>query len=71
MTSGRPPDAPVPRRAGLFVPPAVDSALSLPFWLVFVGTVLLSVVLSSGTRRRSGPDLDRRRPASRASLVPP
>ena len=45
MTSGLPPDAAVFRRAGTFVPPAVASVLSLPVWLVFVGTVLLSVVL--------------------------
>jgi hypothetical protein len=40
-----PPEAAVRRRAGAFVPPAVASVLSLPVWLVFVGTVLLSVVL--------------------------
>jgi hypothetical protein len=45
MTSGLPPDAPGLRRAGVFVPPAVASALSLPGFVVFVGTVLLSVVL--------------------------
>jgi hypothetical protein len=45
MTSGLPPDAAVFRRAGTFVPPAVESVLSLPVSLVFVGTVLLSVVL--------------------------
>jgi hypothetical protein len=45
MTSGLPPDAADLRRAGAFVPPAVASVISLPVWLVFVGTVLLSVVL--------------------------
>src|SRR4051794_41904506 len=45
MTSGLPPEAAVRRRAGAFVPPAVASVLSLPVWLVFVRTVLLSVVL--------------------------
>src|SRR5215204_4827997 len=40
MTSGFPPDAAVRRRAGALVPPAVS--------LVFVGTVLLSVVLRGG-----------------------
>jgi hypothetical protein len=45
MTSGLPPDAAVRLRAGAFGPPAVASVLSLPVWLVFVGTVLLSVVL--------------------------
>jgi hypothetical protein len=44
MTSGLPPEAAVRLRAGAFVPPAVASVLSLPVWLVFVGTVLLSVV---------------------------
>jgi hypothetical protein len=44
MTSGLPPDAAVRRRAGALVPPAA-AVLSLPVWLVFVGTVLLSVVL--------------------------
>jgi hypothetical protein len=45
MTSGLPPDAGVRLRAGTFVPPAVAAVLSLPVWLVFVGTVLLSMVL--------------------------
>jgi hypothetical protein len=46
MTSGLPPpDAAVRRRAGGLVAPAVAAVLSLPVWLVFVGTVLLSVVL--------------------------
>src|SRR5688572_17093718 len=45
MTSGRPPDAAVFPRAGTLVPPAVASVCSLPVTLVFVGTVLLSVVL--------------------------
>ena len=45
MTSGLPPGTAVFRRAGAFGPPAVASVLSLPVWLVFVGTVLLSVVL--------------------------
>src|SRR5688572_2761986 len=45
MTSGRPPDAAVFPRAGTLVPPAVASVVSLPVALVFVGTVLLSVVL--------------------------
>src|SRR4029453_535943 len=45
MTRGLPPDAAVLRRVGTFVPPAVASVLSLPVWLVFVGTVLLSGVL--------------------------
>jgi hypothetical protein len=40
-----PPGTAVLRRAGAFGPPAVASVLSLPVWLVFVGTVLLSVVL--------------------------
>src|SRR5690242_5168790 len=43
MTSGLPPAA-ARRRAGACGPPAVASVLSLPVWLVFVGTVLLSVV---------------------------
>ena len=45
MTSGLPVGTAVLRRAGAFGPPAVASVLSLPVWLVFVGTVLLSVVL--------------------------
>jgi hypothetical protein len=45
MTSGRPPGAAVRRRAGALGPPSVAAVLSLPVWLVFVGTVLLSVVL--------------------------
>src|SRR5688572_19957357 len=45
MTSGLPPDAAVFGRAGALVPPAVASVVSLPVALVFVGTVLLSVVL--------------------------
>src|SRR4051794_33548653 len=45
MTSGLPPGTAVLRRAGAFGPPAVASALSIPDWLVFVGTVLLSAVL--------------------------
>src|SRR5688500_15685116 len=45
MTSGLPPDAAVFPRAGTLVPPAVASVVSLPVALVFVGTVLLSVVL--------------------------
>jgi hypothetical protein len=45
MTSGLPPGTAVLRRAGAFGPPAVASVLSLPVWLVFVGTVLLSLVL--------------------------
>src|SRR5688572_32884276 len=45
MTSGLPPEAAVFGRAGDLVPPAVASVDSLPVALVFVGTVLLSVVL--------------------------
>jgi hypothetical protein len=45
MTSGLPPGAAVLPRAGALVPPAVASVCSLPVALVFVGTVLLSVVL--------------------------
>src|SRR4051794_14158045 len=45
MTRGLPPGAAVRLRAGAFVPPAVASVVPLPVWLVFVGTVLLSVVL--------------------------
>jgi hypothetical protein len=45
MTSGLPPDAAVRLRAGVFGPSAVAPVLSLPVGLVFVGTVLLSVVL--------------------------
>src|SRR4051812_8140655 len=45
MTRGLPPGAAVRLRAGAFVPPAVASVFPLPVWLVFVGTVLLSVVL--------------------------
>src|SRR5215218_8870722 len=52
MTSGLPPGAAVRLRAGAFGRPAVASVLSLPVWLVFVGTVLLSVVLR---RRRVEP----------------
>src|SRR6476469_1737404 len=51
MTSGRPPDAADRRRAGTFVPPAVSSGVSLPVCVVFVGTVLLSVVRSCRARR--------------------
>src|SRR3954471_19132070 len=47
MTSGLPPAAALPRRAGTFVPPSVAAVLSLPVSLVFVGTVLLSVVLGA------------------------
>ena len=57
MTSGLPPGTAVLRRAGAFGPPAVASVLSLPVWLVFVGTVLLSVVLRwcrVGAGRRVG-----------------
>src|SRR3954453_4523688 len=45
MTRGLPPGAAGRLRAGAFVPPAVASVFPLPVWLVFVGTVLLSVVL--------------------------
>src|SRR3954471_15572677 len=48
MTSGLPPDAAVRLRAGALGPPAVASVLSLPVLLVFVGTVLLSLVLRWG-----------------------
>src|SRR3954469_15817895 len=44
MTSGLPPAAALPRRAGPLVPASAAAAVSLPVWLVFVGTVLLSVV---------------------------
>src|SRR3954469_16964799 len=44
MTSGLPPAAALPRRAGTLVPASAAAAVSLPVWLVFVGTVLLSVV---------------------------
>jgi hypothetical protein len=47
MTSGLPPAAALPRRAGTLVPPSVAAVLSLPVSLVFVGTVLLSVVLGT------------------------
>src|SRR4051812_47380183 len=53
MTSGLPPDAPERRRAGGFVPVAVPSTGWLPFFVVLLGTVLLSVVL--GCRRRHVP----------------
>src|SRR5690349_4284678 len=45
MTSGLPLAAALLRRAGTLVPASVAAAVSLPVWLVFVGTVLLSVVL--------------------------
>src|SRR3954469_2224803 len=52
MTSGLLPDAAARRRAGVVVPPAVTPVISLPVWLVFVGTVLLSVALRCcGIRR--------------------
>src|SRR3954447_27030476 len=55
MTSGLLPDAATRRRAGVVVPPAVTPVLSLPVWLVFVGTVLLSVALRCcGIRRPVG-----------------
>src|SRR3954463_5481585 len=67
MTSGLLPDAAAPpppggggaaaarRRAGVVVPPAVTPVISLPVWLVFVGTVLLSVALRCcGIRRPVG-----------------
>src|SRR3954452_22368927 len=47
MTSGLPLAAALPRRAGTLVPPSVAAVLSLPVSLVFVGTVLLSVVLGT------------------------
>src|SRR3954454_6977436 len=47
MTSGLPPAAALPRRGGTLVPPSVAGGLSLPVSLVFVGTVLLSVVLGT------------------------
>src|SRR4051794_1544353 len=53
MTSGLPPDAPERRRAGGFVPGAVPSTGWLPFFVVLLGTVLLSGVL--GGRRRHVP----------------
>src|SRR4051795_157173 len=55
MTSGLLPDAAARRRAGVVVPPAVTPVISLPVWLVFVGTVLLSVALRCcGIRRPVG-----------------
>src|SRR4051812_28112024 len=77
MTSGLPPGAAEPRRAGAFVPPAVAPVLSLPVWLVFVGTVLLSMLRRCGlmrlpilgllgTRcRRAAPDARSRRASPR------
>src|SRR3954451_11265025 len=53
MTSGLPPDAAVRLRAGAFGPPAVAAVLSLPVWLVFAGTVLLSLMLRWGRVDRS------------------
>jgi hypothetical protein len=44
MTSGLPPATAVDLRAGTFAAASVAGVLSLPVWLVFVGTVLLSVV---------------------------
>jgi hypothetical protein len=44
MTSGLPPDAPERRRAGVLAPPAVPVEGWLPFFVVLLGTVLLSVV---------------------------
>jgi hypothetical protein len=56
MTNGRPPDAADRRRAGTLVPPAVSSGISLPVFVVFVGTVLLSVVRGlAGAARRVPP----------------
>src|SRR3954465_11715703 len=54
MPSGLLPDAAARRRAGVVVPPAVTPVLSLPVWLVFVGTVLLSVALRCCGVRRAG-----------------
>src|SRR3954453_6700644 len=54
MTRGLPPGAAVRLRAGAFVPPAVASVFPLPVWLVFVGTVLLSVVLGGAGCGRPG-----------------
>src|SRR4051812_25613036 len=67
MTSGLPPDAAVLRPAGTLVPEAV---VLLPVSLVFVGTVLLSVVrVVPGAR--AGGDRFRWRPCSdRAPPIP-
>src|SRR5688572_5413080 len=79
MTSGRPPDAAVLPRAGAFVPPAVAPVGSLPVTLVFVGTVLLSVVLRwccvgparRGRLRVGGPGPGRPAPAGAAAEKSP
>ena len=73
MTRGLPPDAAVFRPAGTFVPAAVVSALSLPVWLVFVGTVLLSVVLGWCSRREDAVvrNRDGRRTAAKRPLGGP
>jgi hypothetical protein len=44
MTSGLPPDTAERRRAGVLAPVAVPFADLLPFFVVLLGTVLLSVV---------------------------
>src|SRR5215213_9134358 len=75
ITSGLPPGTAVFRRAGTFGPPSVASVLSLPVWLVFVGTVLLSVVRGAAAGRAAvrGLPVDRGRDvAGRGSTrVPP
>src|SRR4051812_35821150 len=48
MTSGLPPGVPERRRAGVLDPVAVPVADWLPFFVVLLGTVLLSVVRGCG-----------------------
>jgi hypothetical protein len=59
MTSGRPPDAADRRRAGTFVPPSVAGGVSLSVFVVFVGTVLLSVVRGVAGAARLGSEVHR------------
>jgi hypothetical protein len=57
MTSGLPPDTAERRRAGVLAP--VPFAGWLPFFVVLLGTVLLSVVLGCGAGHADGCGRDR------------
>src|SRR3712207_592512 len=71
MTSGLPPDTVERRRAGVLVPVAVPFAGLLPFFVVLLGTVLLSVVLGCRLRHVSPGGRDRARPSAGHGRPPP